>query len=85
MSESKVDETEARRRLRAWIVQTAGGIREDELTDETPIIERRLIRSLRIPDLILFIEELSGRPVQPEQLRPGVFRSVDAIVANFFR
>ncbi|HEY2981601.1 MAG TPA: hypothetical protein VGJ22_10500 [Anaerolineales bacterium] len=77
-------EAGVRQALKAWIVETSGKISADELAGDTPIIERRIISSLQIMDLILFIEELSGRSIDVEQLKVGVFRNIDAIYHNFF-
>jgi acyl carrier protein len=77
-------EAEIRAALRVWLIQRNGWIKPDELTDETPIIEQRIVSSLQITDLILFLEKLAGHAIDVERLRPGVFRSVDAIYNNFF-
>lgn len=76
-------ENEIRQTVREWIV-TKGGIRTEELRDDTPIIERRIIKSVHIMDLILFLEKLRGEPIDVERLKVGVFRNVDAIYRNFF-
>lgn len=75
-------ETEFRSALRAWIV-ARGKITAAELADDTPVIERRIVTSVQVMDLILYLEELRGEPIDVENLKPGVFRSIDAIVANF--
>ena len=54
------------------------------LSDATPLIEEGILSSVQVPDLILFIEDLRGRPVDIAELKPGSFRSVEAIVAAFF-
>lgn len=59
----------------------AGG---EPLDGQTPIIAWRVITSLQLPDLILYIEEISGRRVDVGQLTPGVFRSVDSLCRHFF-
>ena len=76
-------ETEARTALRAWIVKTSGRIREEELADDTPILEQRILTSLHVMDLLLFLEKLTGRTIDPERLKPGAFRDVDTICRNF--
>lgn len=78
-------EAEIRRALREWVVRTSGRIEPEELTDGTPIIERRIVTSLKITDLLLFLEDLAGRAVEIEKLKPGMFRDIDAIYDNFFR
>ena len=77
-------QVEIRATLRDWVVRTNGKITAAEVLDDTPILERRIVKSLDIMDLILFLEELSGRPIDVEKLKPGVFRSIDAIWENFF-
>lgn len=75
--------TSLRAQLRDWVVWTSVRITRDELTDDTPLLERRIITSLQLMDLILFIESLSGRPIDVEQLKPGLFRDVDTICRHF--
>ncbi len=76
--------TEIRRALRDWVIRTNGKIEPEELDDETPIIEQRIVSSLQIMDLILFLEKLSGKPIEVEKLKPGVFRNIGVIHRNFF-
>lgn len=71
-----------RRRLREWVIR-GGRIRGEDLRDDTPLLERRVITSPQVMDLILLIEELTGRPVDIERLKPGLFRDIDAICRNF--
>ena len=42
------------------------------------------VGQINLKDLILFIEEHSGRAIDVEQLKPGVFRNIDTIYRNFF-
>ena len=62
-------ETEVRQSLRDWIVKTNGKIRAEDLADDTPIIDRRIISSLQLMDLILMLERLSGNPIDAETAR----------------
>jgi acyl carrier protein len=78
------NETDIRQDLREWISQKSGKMRPEDISDDTPIIEQRIIKSLQIPDLILYIEEHTGRSIDVEQLKPGVFRNIDTIYRNFF-
>lgn len=77
-------EAEIRQSLRDWIAKTSGKIQPDQLADDTPIIEQRIVSSLQVMDLILFIEQLSDKPIEVEDLKAGVFRSIDSIYQNFF-
>ena len=77
-------EPEVRAALRDWVVRTNGQVSPADIRDDTPILERRIVKSLDLMDLILFLEELRGLPIDVEALKPGVFRSIDAIWTNFF-
>jgi hypothetical protein len=79
------EEARAREAIRSWVLSTSGRIEPAALGDDTPIFSKAVLESVHVMDLILLIEELSGRPIDVEKLRVGVFRTVDAIVANFFR
>lgn len=72
-----------RQELRDWVVKTSGKIKPEDLRDDTPILEERILTSLQIMDLILYLEKLSGKPIDVEQLKPGVFRDVNTILRNF--
>ena len=78
-------EPEIRQALRDWVVKTNGKIGPDRVSDQTAIIEQRIINSLHIMDLILFIEKESGRSIDVRQLKVGVFRNIDTIYKNFFQ
>lgn len=54
------------------------------LTDQTPLFENGLLKSIQIMDLILFIEELSGNEIDVERLQVGTFRDIATIVRGFF-
>jgi acyl carrier protein len=77
-------ESQIRCALREWVVQASGQIAAEDVDDETPIIERRILRSAQVMDLILYLEELRGGSIDVEQLAAGAFRSIDAIYARFF-
>jgi len=78
------NEQEVRGALREWVVRTNGKIRADELRDDTPLIEKRIVRSLDVLDLIVLLEGLRGRAIDVEKLAPGSFRSIDQIWKVFF-
>jgi hypothetical protein len=69
--------------LREFIVSTNGKISPAELADDTPLIEERIITSLQLPDLILFLERLRGEPLDLGRLRGSSFRDLNALYDNF--
>ena len=76
--------SDARNAVREWMLQHSRKPIDGELTDAMPLIEEGILSSVQVPDLILYIEELRGRPVEIGELKPGAFRSIDAIAAAFF-
>ena len=77
------DEADFKQALRDWVARTSGKVRPEDLDDETPIIERRIITSLQTMDLILFLEQLTGNAIDVEKLKVGVFRNIATIYDNF--
>jgi len=75
---------EVRDALRSWVRVHNPEVPEGEPADDTPIIERRYLTSLQVADLLVFIEELRQAPLDPSGLRPGTFRTIDAIHDAFF-
>ena len=71
-----------REALRGWLAQ-AGGIDPQRVTDDRRLIEDRVIGSLQVMDLILFLEQLRGAPLNPASLTPAAFATVDAICGHF--
>ncbi len=69
--------------LRRWLLERNPNLHHADLSDDTPLIERRYLTSLQVADLLVYLEELRGSPVDPGQLKPGVFRSIDSIHQAF--
>lgn len=77
-------ETEIRERLRTWIFERSGEHAAD-LRDDTPILERGILTSLDVVELVVLIEEMrGGREVSVETLEPAAIRDVNAIYRSFF-
>jgi hypothetical protein len=70
-------------RLRAWILEHGNRVDAAELCDDTPLLERRILTSLQLADLLLFLEELRGAPVELEGLTGAAFRDLAAMVEAF--
>ncbi len=77
-------EAEVRAHLARWVAERSRSVLAEEISGNTPILERRLITSVQVMDLILEIEQLSGRSIDVSRLKPGVFKDIDAIYRNFF-
>ncbi len=55
------------------------------IDDHTPLIEEKIITSLQVLDLILHLENASGRRVDRMQLVPGSFRDIATIARVFIQ
>ena len=77
-------EAEIRRALREWVIKAGGQAQPAEVRDDTPLIESRIISSLQVMDLLLFIERLSGLSIDTGELDVAVLRSIDTIYDHFF-
>lgn len=75
--------TTRKARLRAWILEHGKPIDPAQLQDDTPLLERRILTSLQLADLLLFLEELRGAPVDLEGLSGASFRDLDSMVKAF--
>jgi acyl carrier protein len=74
-----------RNELKSWILKKNPKIQATDLLDSTPILEKRILKSLDVMDLILKIEKLGGGPVDVETIKPGSFKSIDVIMEVFFK
>jgi hypothetical protein len=69
--------------LRQWIAAKAKALPPQGLTDDLPLLEGRHLTSLHIPELVLLLERLRGRPIDVERLQAGDFRDIRTIAARF--
>jgi acyl carrier protein len=67
--------------VRAWLLDKHREQRE--IADDFDLIASRLIDSLQFVELVLFLEKLSGRPIDMEALSVDDFRSLLTIEARF--
>ena len=79
-----ISESQIRQRLRDWILTKPDASSRD-INDGTLLVDEELITSIDVLDLILLIEDLSGTSIDPTQLQPGSFDSIDKIYEIFFR
>ena len=77
-------EQEIKDSLRSWIARKNGKIQTDSLSDDTPIIDQRIITSMEVLDLILYIESLGAPSFDVSKLGASSFKSIQTIYAAFF-
>ncbi len=56
-----------------------------QLDNEMDLIDSRAINSLAFVEFIFLLEELTGEPIDPEELDLDDFRTLKAIEARFFK
>ena len=57
----------------------------DQLAGDLDLIDSRVINSLAFVEFIFLLEELTGEPIDPEELDLDDFRTLNAIEARFFK
>jgi len=70
--------------LRHWFASHNDTILAENIADDTELIKDRIITSLQVMELMLFIEERMGQSIDLEKIKKGSFGSINNIVANFF-
>ena len=70
--------------LREWVIKKNSKVTREEIQDDTPILEKRIISSVQIMDLILYLEYLRGQPIDVQNIQPGVFSNISTIFQAFF-
>jgi acyl carrier protein len=82
--DEQTTEANIKTKLKAWIASQHEDLSVATLSDDTPLITARLLTSLQVLDLLLYLESLGARSLSPSLLRPAVFHSVATIYAAFF-
>jgi|HubBroStandDraft_2_1064218.scaffolds.fasta_scaffold750941_2 acyl carrier protein len=70
--------------LREWLVKTNPAAADRRIEPDTDIIETRILESLQVVELILFLERQTGRAILAEDLNPATLRTLDSIYSNYF-
>lgn len=73
-----------REAIRSWLAERNGKITVDQIKDDLPLISERVLTSLQVTDLLLFIEQLRGYPVEIREINASNFRDLDHICKTFF-
>jgi acyl carrier protein len=70
--------------LRDWLRSANPNYATCEIDADTDIIESRILESLQLVELILFLEKKTGRAILVEDLNPAKLRTLNNIYNNFF-
>jgi hypothetical protein len=77
-------ESDVKNLLRHWIHTASKKAELPPIADDTAIIEQRIITSLQVMDLLLYIEQLTNEPLDAGDLKPGSLKDINTIYKNFF-
>jgi acyl carrier protein len=78
-------EEEFKIELKNWVLQKSTKITAQDLTYSTPLIDTRIISSMQVMELILFLEKLKGSRLNMKNIKPGVFQDIDSIYNSFLK
>lgn len=65
--------------VKGWFKTRNPGLELEALADDTDLIESRILDSLQFIEFLLFIEEVSGRPVDFQAITLDDFRTISAV------
>jgi hypothetical protein len=77
-------EHDIKHRLSAWLAEQSSAFDGNAVPFDMAIIEQRIITSVQIMELILYLEHLRGEPINPLDIKAGAFSCVDSIYQHFF-
>jgi acyl carrier protein len=72
-----VDTENATIEIRRWLQENVTGSRE--VSDDYPLIENGVLTSLQTVELVMFMEDRFGVPIEDEELNEENFGSIKAI------
>ncbi|MES2525926.1 MAG: hypothetical protein V4598_02520 [Bdellovibrionota bacterium] len=78
-------EAEYKQELLNWVLKVSTKVKPEELTVTTPLIETRIISSMQVMELILFLEKLKGSRLNMKAMKPGAFTNIDTIYTTFLK
>lgn len=78
-------ETELKQEIMNWVLKVSTKVKPDELTLTTPLIETRIITSMQVMELILFLEKLKGSRLNMKAMKPGAFTNIETIYDTFLK
>lgn len=67
-----------------WIRIHSEALPTEGLSRHAPLLRQRVITSLQLTELLLYMEEVGGRSIRSSVLPPGAFHSVATMSAQFF-
>jgi acyl carrier protein len=79
-----MNEMEIKEQIRTWIAGKNTKVSLDEIQLDTPILEKKIISSLQVMDLILYLESLKKGAISLDNMKPCSFTDINTIYKSFF-
>lgn len=76
---------EARAAVRACLRSVRPDVDVDLLDDDAALLERRIITSFQVLDLLLHLEHVAQGSIARDKLVPGCFRDIATIARHFLQ
>jgi hypothetical protein len=76
-------DADPRAQLVEWVLERGKGLTRGTLAGDTPLLERRHLTSLQLPELLLFLEALRDAPIDVTKLCAGDLRDIDTICERY--
>ncbi len=70
--------------IKNWVLRKNSKVSPADVEYTTPLLEKKIISSLHVMELILYLEKLSGKKLKLDQLKPAVFQNIETIYSHFF-
>lgn len=79
------EEAKIKEQLKSWILSKNSLLKDEDIDDQTPLMEQKVLNSLQIVELVLYLGKLKGSPVDMSKLQVGSFSSIDKIYDTFLK
>jgi hypothetical protein len=74
---------DSRAQLVEWVLERGNGLTRETLAGDTPLLERRHLTSLQLPELLLLLEALRDAPIDVTKLCAGDLRDINTICERY--
>ena len=78
-----MSENETKNLIKNWILDMNSSLKSEDVSYDTPILEKKLISSLQVMDLILYLEKLKKGAISLDNMKPESFQNINSIYSSF--
>lgn len=78
-----MSKNETKNLIKNWILDMNNSLKSEDVSYDTPILEKKLISSLQVMDLILYLEKLKKGAISLDNMKPESFQNINSIYSSF--